>query len=53
MNKTEEKPKEKEEERELSDFEKIMHLKGIKPVKRASINAHNLIDFSEAEIIEE
>ena len=34
-------------------LEKIMHLKGIKPVKRASINAHNLIDFSEAEIIEE
>lgn len=29
MDKTEEKPKEKEEERELSDFEKIMHLNKI------------------------
>ena len=37
----------------IPELEKIMHLKGIKPVKRASINAHNLIDFSEAEIIEE
>ena len=37
----------------IPELEKIMHLKGIKPVKRAPINAHNLIDFSEAEIIEE
>ena len=37
----------------IPELEKIMHLKGIKPVKRASINAHSLIDFSEAEIIEE
>ena len=37
----------------IPELEKIMHLKGIKPVKCASINAHNLIDFSEAEIIEE
>lgn len=37
----------------IPELEKIMHLKGIKLVKRASINAHNLIDFSEAEIIEE
>lgn len=37
----------------IPELEKIMHLKGIKPVKSASINAHNLIDFSEAEIIEE
>ena len=37
----------------IPELEKIMHLKGIKPVKSASINAHSLIDFSEAEIIEE
>ena len=37
----------------IPELEKIMHLKGIKPVKSVSINAHSLIDFSEAEIIEE
>lgn len=37
----------------IPELEKTMHLKGIKPVKRATINAHSLIDFSEAEIIEE
>ena len=37
----------------IPELEKIMHLKGIKPVKSASINAHSLIDFSHAEIIEE
>lgn len=37
----------------IPELEKIMHLKGIKPVKCATINAHSLIDFSEAEIIEE
>ena len=37
----------------IPKLEKTMHLKGIKPVKRATINAHSLIDFSEAEIVEE
>ena len=37
----------------IPELEKTMHLKGIKPVKHATINAHSLIDFSEAEIIEE
>lgn len=37
----------------IPELEKTMHLRGIKPIKRATINAHSLIDFSEAEIIEE
>ena len=35
------------------ELEKILHVKGIKPVKHATINAYSLIDFSHAEIIEE
>lgn len=34
-------------------LEKHLHIKGIKVIKNASLYSHNLIDFSEAEIIED
>lgn len=37
----------------IPELEKVLHVKGIKPVKHATINAYSLIDFSHAEIIEE
>ena len=37
----------------IPELENVLHVKGIKPIKNATINAHSLIDFSEAEIIEE
>lgn len=36
----------------ISDIEQQLNLKGVKPVKNATINGHTLIDFSDAEVIE-